>query len=148
MLTSRNSSGGPEPSPSMRISSQALCDNLTSRRRPLPGWAGVYSVKSSTNLNLCFTGFSAEPELPTTRGRLTLNDSALCARFIVVRVHPTDVGETYVDGSSDKRVVLLCRECGERTVLVGPLSLWLSGSTSFGCECGKHLSLAYRLVGS
>jgi hypothetical protein len=52
-----------------------------------------------------------------------------------------------VDGSSsDKRVVLLCEECGERTVLGGPLTVWLSGSTFFGCECGKDLTLADRLV--
>jgi hypothetical protein len=24
--------------------------------------------------------------------------------------------------------------------------VWLSGSTFFGCECGKHLTLADRLV--
>lgn len=41
-----------------------------------------------------------------------------------------------------RNVVLLCEECGERTVLGGPLSVWCSGSTSFGCECGAQLTLA------
>jgi hypothetical protein len=46
-----------------------------------------------------------------------------------------------VNGSSE-RVVLICEECGERTVLGGPISVWRSESTFFGCECGKHLTLA------
>jgi hypothetical protein len=50
-----------------------------------------------------------------------------------------------LDGSSSERVVLICEECWERTVVGDPLSVWLSGSTFFGCECGNHLTLADRL---
>ncbi len=39
----------------------------------------------------------------------------------------------------------MCEECGERMVLGGPLSVWHSASTHFGCECGKELTLADRL---
>jgi hypothetical protein len=46
-----------------------------------------------------------------------------------------------MNGSS-KRVVLVCEECGDRTVLGGPLSVWYSQSTRFGCECGRELTLA------
>jgi len=41
--------------------------------------------------------------------------------------------------------ILVCEECGERMVLDGPISVWLSGSTSFGCECGQRLAPAGRL---
>ena len=46
---------------------------------------------------------------------------------------------------SSKRVILVCEECGERMVLGGPLSVWYSESTRFGCECGTELTLADRL---
>ncbi len=46
---------------------------------------------------------------------------------------------------SSRRVILVCEECGERTVLGGPLSVWYSKSTRFGCECGIRLTLADRL---
>ena len=49
-----------------------------------------------------------------------------------------------MNGSS-RRVVLVCEECGERTVLGGPLSVWYSESTRFRCECGRELTLADRL---
>jgi hypothetical protein len=39
----------------------------------------------------------------------------------------------------------VCEECGERIVLGGPLSVWYSESTRFGCECGRELTLADRL---
>jgi hypothetical protein len=40
----------------------------------------------------------------------------------------------------------VCEECGERTVLGEPLSVWCSQSTHFGCECGRELTtLADRL---
>ena len=39
----------------------------------------------------------------------------------------------------------MCEECGERIVLGGPLSVWYSESTRFGCECGRELTLADRL---
>ena len=49
-----------------------------------------------------------------------------------------------MNGSS-KRVILVCEECGERTVLGGPLSVWYSESTYFRCGCGRELTLADRL---
>ena len=48
--------------------------------------------------------------------------------------------------SSSRNVVLLCEVCGERTVLGGPLSVWRSESTSFGCECGEQLTLSDQLL--
>ena len=44
-----------------------------------------------------------------------------------------------------ERIILECEACGERTVLGGPLSVWRSESTTFGCECGERLTLADRL---
>jgi hypothetical protein len=46
---------------------------------------------------------------------------------------------------SFRNVVLMCEECGERTVLGGPLSVWRCGSTSFECGCGAHLTLSDQL---
>jgi hypothetical protein len=43
-------------------------------------------------------------------------------------------------GGSFRNAVLLCEECGERTVLGGPLSVWRCGSTSFECEAQLTLS--------
>ena len=42
-------------------------------------------------------------------------------------------------------VVLVCEECGERLVLVGPLSAWRSEEAVFECGCGEGLTLADRL---
>lgn len=42
--------------------------------------------------------------------------------------------------------ILVCEECGERMVLDAPVSVWLSGGTSFACECGQRLTSAERLV--
>jgi len=49
-----------------------------------------------------------------------------------------------MNGSS-RKVILVCKECGDRTVLGGALSVWYSESTHFGCECGRELTLADRL---
>jgi hypothetical protein len=46
---------------------------------------------------------------------------------------------------SERYIILVCEACGERTVLGGPLSVWRSESTTFGCECGEQLTLADRL---
>ncbi len=46
---------------------------------------------------------------------------------------------------SEIDVILACKVCGERTVLGGPLAVWRSESTIFGCECGEQLTLAARL---
>jgi len=48
-----------------------------------------------------------------------------------------------MDGSSGN-VVLSCGGCGERTVVGDPLSVWLSGRTSFECGCGAQLTLSDR----
>jgi hypothetical protein len=44
-----------------------------------------------------------------------------------------------------RQIVLVCEECGERTVLDGPLSAWQQESSAFGCECGKLLTPADHL---
>jgi len=49
-----------------------------------------------------------------------------------------------VEGTA-RNVVLVCEVCEERMVLGGPLSVWCSESTTFGCECGEQLTLADRL---
>ena len=36
----------------------------------------------------------------------------------------------------------MCEECGERTVLAGPESIWREARTLFECGCGKDLTLA------
>jgi hypothetical protein len=41
--------------------------------------------------------------------------------------------------------ILVCEDCGERMVLDGPISVWLSGGISFECECGKRLAPSGRL---
>jgi hypothetical protein len=41
--------------------------------------------------------------------------------------------------------ILVCEECGERMVIDGPISVWFSDTTSFGCECGERLVRAERL---
>ena len=46
---------------------------------------------------------------------------------------------------TSRRVILVCQDCGERTVLGEPLAVWCSGSTRFGCACGRELTLANRL---
>jgi len=43
---------------------------------------------------------------------------------------------------SSKRVILVCEECDERTVLGEPLAAWYSEGTHFGCECGRRLTIA------
>jgi hypothetical protein len=49
-----------------------------------------------------------------------------------------------VDGTSGQ-VVLVCEECGEKTVLDGPISAWRQDSNAYGCECGELLTPADRL---
>ena len=43
---------------------------------------------------------------------------------------------------SERRIVLMCEECGERTVLAGPESIWRQARTFLECGCGKDLTLA------
>ena len=47
--------------------------------------------------------------------------------------------------ASERDIILACEAGGERTVLGGPLAVWRSESTTFGCECGERLTLADRL---
>ncbi len=42
-------------------------------------------------------------------------------------------------------VVLVCEECGDRVVLLGPLSSWRLGDAVFECECGEGLTFGDRL---
>jgi hypothetical protein len=49
-------------------------------------------------------------------------------------------------GCSSGNVILVCEQCGERLVLGEPEEVWLSTRTLFECECGRHISLASRLV--
>ena len=49
-----------------------------------------------------------------------------------------------VNGTSGK-VVLVCEECGERTVLDRPLSAWGQEGRTLGCECGELLTPADNL---
>ncbi len=45
-------------------------------------------------------------------------------------------------------VVLACRECGERVVLLGRPGDWLrQGGVRFRCECGPEITLADRIAG-
>ena len=48
--------------------------------------------------------------------------------------------------STSRQVVLVCEECGERTVLEGPLSAWCEENRVFGCECGELLTPADRVM--
>ena len=48
-----------------------------------------------------------------------------------------------MNGTS-RGIILVCEECGEKTILDGPLTVWGSQSTSFGCECAKRLTPANR----
>lgn len=43
---------------------------------------------------------------------------------------------------TSRQVILVCEECGERTVLEGPLSGWGHEGSVFGCECGELLTPA------
>ena len=44
------------------------------------------------------------------------------------------------------RIVLGCKTCGERVVLLGRVDDWYSeGRRSFACECGTKLTLADRV---
>ena len=46
------------------------------------------------------------------------------------------------------RVVLSCRSCGERTILLGRPGDWhREGRETFGCECGREVTLADRIFG-
>lgn len=42
------------------------------------------------------------------------------------------------------RIVLVCKKCGENTILLGLEEDWLSERTDFTCACGQHLTLADR----
>jgi hypothetical protein len=48
--------------------------------------------------------------------------------------------------SLSRRSILVCEECGERTVLDGPLSAWRSDGALFRCECSARLNLADGFV--
>ena len=50
-------------------------------------------------------------------------------------------------GNGLSNVVLVCEECGERVVLLSPLSAWRSERAAFECGCGEGLTLADSLDG-
>lgn len=41
----------------------------------------------------------------------------------------------------EERIVLICEECGERSVLLGTEDDWRSRRAIFRCECGEKLFL-------
>lgn len=42
------------------------------------------------------------------------------------------------------RIVLVCKKCGENTILLGLEEDWVSERTDFTCVCGHNLTLADR----
>ena len=42
------------------------------------------------------------------------------------------------------RIVLVCKKCGENTILLGLEEDWVSERTDFTCSCGQNLTLADR----
>ena len=66
----------------------------------------------------------------------------LYSEWYLKGVHVQRISELEV---SD-RIVLGCRTCGERVVLLGRVDDWYSeGRRSFACECGTELTLADRV---
>jgi hypothetical protein len=49
-----------------------------------------------------------------------------------------------VQGLSE-RIILICEECGDRIILIGPREVWHSEDTVFECECGERSTLASAL---
>jgi hypothetical protein len=43
---------------------------------------------------------------------------------------------------SSGRIILICEECGDKMVLIGPEEAWHSRRTLFQCECGEGSTLA------
>jgi hypothetical protein len=117
--------------------------------------------------------FSVTRVLPVTAVLRTLNldhivtwhrghrgSSVTTVKFKVVdgaHVSPTcePVPERYRKGVHEQRIselelsdhiVLRCRACGDRVVLLGREDDWYSeGRSSFACECGAKLTLADRV---
>jgi hypothetical protein len=68
--------------------------------------------------------------------------ATLCSERYLKGDHVRRISELEV---SD-RIVLGCRTCGERVVLLGRVDDWYSeGRRSFACECGTQLTLADRV---
>lgn len=44
------------------------------------------------------------------------------------------------------RIVLICRECGQRVVVLDPKLTWNLERAVWQCECGEKLTLADRIV--
>jgi len=66
----------------------------------------------------------------------------LCPERYLKGVHVQRISELEL---SDL-IVLGCKACGERVVLLGCVDDWYSeGRRSFACECGTKLTLAYRI---
>jgi hypothetical protein len=44
------------------------------------------------------------------------------------------------------RIVLICRECGQRVVLLDPELIWQFERPVLECACGEELTLADRIM--
>jgi hypothetical protein len=74
--------------------------------------------------------------------RAVLKRANLCSERYLKGVHVQRISELEL---SD-RIVLGCKTCGERVVLLGRVDDWYSeGRRSFACECGTKLTLADRV---
>jgi hypothetical protein len=46
-----------------------------------------------------------------------------------------------VERSSPEQIVLMCEECGEKLIILGPKEDWPSRCAIFVCECRHKLTL-------
>ncbi len=46
--------------------------------------------------------------------------------------------------SSSEQIVLMCEECGEKLIILGPEEDWRSRRTIFVCECRHKVALDSR----
>ena len=48
--------------------------------------------------------------------------------------------------SSSERIVLMCEECGEKLIILGPAEDWRSRCAVFVCECAFRPVSSFRPV--
>ena len=66
----------------------------------------------------------------------------LCPKRYLKGVHVQRISELELS----EGIVLGCKTCGERVVLLGRVDDWYTeGRRSFACECGTKLTLADRV---
>ncbi len=46
--------------------------------------------------------------------------------------------------SSSEQIILMCEECGEKLIVLGPVEEWRSRRAVFVCECRHKLALDGR----